>query len=132
MFSLLDTMVGRPLDELLGELCLAEDVRGALLGNLAPESPVAQVYRLVLACERSEWDAISQTAGAMGIPAEVVSDLYIEAAIWCAEIFHARKPGDRHRRPVPGVDPLECRASTPIQKGSERESVRHPGFIWFP
>ena len=90
MFSLLDVMVGRPLDELLGELCIAEDVRGALLGHLAAEKPFAAIYQLVLACERAEWDTVSRLAASLGSPAEVVSDLYLEAVRWCAEIFHAR------------------------------------------
>jgi EAL and modified HD-GYP domain-containing signal transduction protein len=97
MFSLLDVMVGRPLDELLGALCLAEDVRGALLGDLATESPLTRIHQLVLACERAEWDAVSLLADRLGSPAEAVSDLYLEAVRWCAEIFHARDLGTRAR-----------------------------------
>jgi EAL and modified HD-GYP domain-containing signal transduction protein len=97
MFSLLDVMVGRPFDELLGELCLAEDVRGALLGNLAAENSLAAVYRLVLACERAKWDEVSQLAHRLGCPADVVSDLYLEAVRWSADIFHAGDPGARAR-----------------------------------
>jgi len=89
MCSLLDVMIGRPLDELLGELCLAEDVRGALLGDLAAENPLTRIYQLILACERAEWDEVSLLAGRLASPAEVVSDLYLEAVRWSAEIFRA-------------------------------------------
>jgi EAL and modified HD-GYP domain-containing signal transduction protein len=89
MFSLLDVMTGRPLAELLEELHLAPDIRDALLGNLQPADRLAQVYALVLACERADWESVSLTAHQLGMPAEVVSDLYLEAVNWCAEILPA-------------------------------------------
>jgi hypothetical protein len=73
-------------------LCLAEDVRGTLLGDLAAENPLTRIYQLILACERAEWDEVSLLAGRLGSPAEVVSDLYLEAVRWSAEIFHAGDP----------------------------------------
>jgi EAL and modified HD-GYP domain-containing signal transduction protein len=90
LFSLLDVMVGRPLDELLGGLCLAEDVAGALLGKLAPEHPLTRVHRMVLAWERADWEAVAVLAERLAIPKEAVSDMYLEAVRWCAEIFHSR------------------------------------------
>jgi EAL and modified HD-GYP domain-containing signal transduction protein len=87
MFSLLDVMTGRPLAEILEELHLAGDVRNVLLGKPASEDRLAQVYALVLACEKADWDSVSSVAHRLGMPAEAVSDLYLEAVNWCAEIL---------------------------------------------
>jgi EAL and modified HD-GYP domain-containing signal transduction protein len=97
MFSLLDVMVGRPLDELLGEMCLAEDVCGALLGTSDTASPLPLIYQMVLACEKAQWDAVSLLAGRLGSPVEAVTDLYLDAVRWCAEIFHDRNLAARAR-----------------------------------
>lgn len=91
MFSLLDAMVGRPLEELLEELWLADDVRGALVGGRAEDNPLARVYRLALAWERSEWDAVTRIAAELGLRIDVISDLYFEATTWCAQIFEGRE-----------------------------------------
>jgi len=105
MFSLLDAMVGRPLDELLGELGLAGDIRDALLGISCEENPLAQVYRLVLSCERAEWDVVATMANRLGIPSEMLSDLHINAASWrlpCSGVANSipeREAAQLERRP---------------------------------
>ncbi len=94
MFSLLDAMVGRPLDELLNELCLAGDVRGALLTEHDEANPLAVIYRLVVACERAKWEEVQGLAERFGSSQDSVSDLYLQAIRWCKDIFH---PQPAHR-----------------------------------
>lgn len=89
MFSLLDAIVGRPLEELLGELALADDVRDALLGKASRESRMAAVYELVLAYEKGEWEGLSKTASRLGVPKEVIPDVYVDAISWSEQIFRA-------------------------------------------
>lgn len=89
MFSLLDAMVGRPLDELLGELHLSPDIHDALLGMGTAANTPAHVYELVLACEKAEWETVSARARLIQLPPEVISGLYLEAVNWCGQMFHS-------------------------------------------
>jgi c-di-GMP-related signal transduction protein len=100
MFSLLDAMIGRPLEDLLGELCLAGDVRDALLGKAPVSCRVNSIYQLVLASERSHWETVSQTADRLGITADLILGLFVESAAWCSGIFHARHLAEEKHAPV--------------------------------
>jgi EAL and modified HD-GYP domain-containing signal transduction protein len=88
MFSLLDAMVGRPLEEMLAGLQLADDIRDALLSD-NPQGRAADVYLMIRSCEAAEWDFLSSTAARLGIAPEVIPDVYLDAAKWAADIFRA-------------------------------------------
>jgi len=90
MFSLLDAMIGRPMEELLSEICLASDVHEALLGKAPVGSRVNGVYQLVIASEQSHWETVAQMADHLGIAADTILGLFVDAAAWCSEVFHAR------------------------------------------
>lgn len=94
MFSLLDAMIGRPLDELLDELGLPDDIRRVLLDKGSAEGGPADVYRIVLASESSDWQSLSGAASRLNIPANRVFELFVESAAWCAEIFDLRHQPD--------------------------------------
>ena len=89
MFSLLDAMVGRPLEELLRGLPLPDDIQGALLAPEISTDRVACIHRLVLAYERVEWDSAAAMANALGVPDAVLAGLYRDAAAWCRDVFGA-------------------------------------------
>lgn len=89
MFSLLDAMIGRPLAEMLEELGLPDDIRNALLDSGSAEGAPADVYRIVLASERSDWELLASAAVRLGIPTSRLFDLFVDSASWCSEIFHA-------------------------------------------
>ena len=85
LLSLLDTILGRPLPELLGELPLSDDVKAALLqqgGRLQP------VYDLVLAYELGEWERFSEMATRMRLKEELVPELHLRAVEWASQSFH--------------------------------------------
>ena len=52
LFSLLDAIIDRPLDDILSELSVTEDVQAALL---EATGPLHAVYATILAYERGEW-----------------------------------------------------------------------------
>lgn len=89
MFSLLDALVGRPLEELLGGFHLCDDVREALLGASTDASPAARIYHLALAAERGEWHPVEALAAGLQISAQDVSEAYFEAALWSRRVYGA-------------------------------------------
>ncbi|MBI4873435.1 MAG: HDOD domain-containing protein [Acidobacteria bacterium] len=87
MFSLLDAMIGRPLDEVLGELGLAPDVCAALTRDPPPATPLASVFALCRACEAADPAAIARHSRSLGLAPETVSDLFLEALCWSESVL---------------------------------------------
>ncbi len=88
LFSLLDAMLGRSLAEILDEMRLGGEIADALLGTAPPRQSLAGVYTLVREYEAGDWNALSETATNLRIPAEIIPDLYLEAVSWSDQIFH--------------------------------------------
>ncbi len=75
MFSTLGLLMDAPLEELLDELYIADEVKAALLSR---EGRCGQLYELVLSYEKADWKRISELADALGIPKNVMSQIYFE------------------------------------------------------
>ncbi len=87
LFSLLDVMMDQPLDALLEQLSVADDVRAALLGDTPAGGAIADVYALVRANEQAEWDALVAAARRLSVPSQRIADLYLEAVRWADDVF---------------------------------------------
>jgi c-di-GMP-related signal transduction protein len=84
MLSTLEAMLGRPLEETLAAMPVAEDVRDTLLGH---RTKLAAVWDLVLAYEKAEWGKLKDLATAADISAGRLPGLYREAVQWVDRIF---------------------------------------------
>ena len=73
MFSTLDRLVNAPLEEILEELPMADEVKAALLWK---EGRCGTLYNLVLSYECADWDAINRYAEELGIPNQMITSLY--------------------------------------------------------
>ena len=89
MFSLLDAVIGRPLEEILAEIGLADDICDALTAKPNSLRRLAQVYRLVTAYEKGDWPAVASTAGELGLTPDSISELYLEAVHRHRAVFPA-------------------------------------------
>ena len=81
LFSLLDLMLGRPLEAALGELKLPEDVTASLLGA-QPTAHASRTYGLARACEAAQWEPIRDSAGLAGMEPAAAAELYTDAVTW--------------------------------------------------
>ena len=84
--SLIDTMLDRPMDLVISELPLAEDLRGALLGHANDLRPILE---LVTAYERSEWRECECLCAQLGIDEPTIAHLYRASLSWATELFAA-------------------------------------------
>lgn len=73
MFSTLNHLVDAPLEDILNELPISEEVRAALLRK---EGKCGKLYSLVLSYENADWSAISTLAKELGIPDQVLTSTY--------------------------------------------------------
>jgi EAL and modified HD-GYP domain-containing signal transduction protein len=84
--SLLDTMLGRPMDEALEHLPLSPAAKGALLGDA---SPMRAILDAIVAQERGAWDTLDATAADAGVTQALLSSAYLGALKWARELTRA-------------------------------------------
>lgn len=84
LFSALDALVGRPLEELLNEVAVPDEVRDALLGS---SNHLNEVYRLVLAYERGDWEAVTALAQSLSLDENLLPELYKQSVQWVNQIM---------------------------------------------
>jgi EAL and modified HD-GYP domain-containing signal transduction protein len=89
LFSMLDALLDRPLNDALEELGLALPLDSVLRGQAPEESVLNQIYKLVRRYEVADWDGVEILAGQLGTPPEVVGAAYREALPWADELAHA-------------------------------------------
>lgn len=73
MFSTLNYLVDAPLEEILDELPVADEIKAALLQG---EGRCGKLYKLVLSYENADWDGINLLAEELGIPNQLLTSIY--------------------------------------------------------
>ena len=84
--SLVDTMLDRPMDELLTELPLGPDLEAALLGKPNALRPVLD---LVIAYERADWEMCEALAKPLNLADETLAGAYRDGVTWARDVFVA-------------------------------------------
>lgn len=79
LFSLLDVLLQRPLDLILGEVQVTSVVRDLLLHN---RGPLKEIRDAILAYEQGDWGAIEKSANQLGLKVSALTELYYEAVRW--------------------------------------------------
>jgi EAL and modified HD-GYP domain-containing signal transduction protein len=79
LFSLLDQLMGKPVEELTAHIQISEDIRIALVRR---EGILARFLALAEACERMDPETIAQRAGALGLSSRTVSLAVFDALAW--------------------------------------------------
>lgn len=79
IFSLIDSILCRPICEILSELFLPPEVNTALLGE---DTSLGTVLNLIKSYERGEWDRTIVYSEELSISSENIIDSYIEAIKW--------------------------------------------------
>ncbi len=87
MFSLLDALIDRPLDEALREVELEQRVTEALLGTAQEKDVLTRIYRLAQRYEMGNWDEIEKLAQDCGVPPAAVSAAYTESTLWAERLL---------------------------------------------
>jgi EAL and modified HD-GYP domain-containing signal transduction protein len=81
--SVLDAMLGRPMDKVIEELPLSETVRAALMGD---QNTARLVLDAVIAYERGRWDEATDLALRAGTSPDRLGVAYAGALRWAREL----------------------------------------------
>ncbi|HNR13436.1 MAG TPA: HDOD domain-containing protein [Thermodesulfobacteriota bacterium] len=79
MFANLDAFIGRPLDEIVDDMPLSQDVKAALKGE-------RNIYRdlldIALCYETGDWDTLLKYIAAFDIDQSKIPQLYVDSVMW--------------------------------------------------
>lgn len=84
LFSLLDVIMSRPIDEILHEITVDETIVEALTSQ---PGPMLSVLQLVTALEKGEWDDVSALAKELDLEDFPLSTTYLDAVKWAQSVY---------------------------------------------
>ena len=84
LFSLLDVIMSRPLEEILKEISVEQDVFDALTGT---DGTLRSILQLAIAMEKGEWSTVSQLTTKMQVDEQQLPAAYREAVTWAQDIY---------------------------------------------
>ena len=93
MFSTLNYLIDAPLEEILEQIPLRQEVKDALLHHAGR---CGMLYDLALCYERADWDKIDALAGELGVPTNLLTSVYFS----CME--EVNRVWSEMTRPEPG------------------------------
>jgi EAL and modified HD-GYP domain-containing signal transduction protein len=88
LLSLLDAILQRPMEVLVGPLPLRRAVKEALLGV---PNPVAASLNLIRSFEIGEWGRCGTAAEKLGLSEEQLNSIYMDSIHWAAAAFASSK-----------------------------------------
>jgi len=81
ILSSLDILLGSPMDVILREMHLSEDISNTLLGK-NDDTALSQCYRLILECEKGNWRQVATISRELGVEIGQIAELHNEAIKW--------------------------------------------------
>ena len=83
LFSLLDEILGQPLEQVLSQVAVPDEVRQALLVR---QGPLAPLLTLAIASETGDPEEIAALAGTAGVSPELVNRNLLGSLVWAQEV----------------------------------------------
>jgi c-di-GMP-related signal transduction protein len=96
LFSLLDALIDRPLEETLSQMGLAPEIAAVLRGGAPESDPLASLYQLARAYEVADWQRVEEIGGQIGVHVANLGEVYCAAAGWAQQVME----------PVPVAQPV--------------------------
>lgn len=84
MFSTLHLMIDAPLEEILEEIPVAQEIKDALLRQ---EGICGTLYKLILSYEKADWKKVKILSDELGIPSILLAQTYMDCVETVNEIW---------------------------------------------
>ncbi len=84
LFSLLDVIMSRPLDEILNEITVEEDIQAALLGE---PGKFNLLLKLISTYDQAEWDQVSEICAELNLEETQLAEAYKDAVTWAYDVY---------------------------------------------
>ena len=103
LFSLLDVILQRPMDEAIKEVAADDEIRKALVEK---KGPMYEVLSLIYAYERADWHNASLIMVRNGIDIEVLTKAFLDSLFWYKQILNTIDEEEDVSEEVPEEDTL--------------------------
>jgi c-di-GMP-related signal transduction protein len=87
LFSMLDALIDRPLEDTLAEICLDPEIAAVLRGQAPAGDPLACVYELARCYEVADWPRVEKLGAQLKVPIASLGEVYCEAAGWAQQVL---------------------------------------------
>lgn len=91
IFSLIDVLMERPMEELLEQLPLNDHIKDIILGKEtirdASTKAMQNLFWLVLDYEKGLWDKVDRYAQKLRVSRSDIKNIYVDSVIWAYRIF---------------------------------------------
>ncbi|NLW09688.1 MAG: HDOD domain-containing protein [Firmicutes bacterium] len=84
LLSLIDAFLDRPMQEILAELPLANEIKDALTGRM---NLFGMVYRLILAYEKADWEEVHTYSSRLNVGEEKIPQFFFQSVQWTNQLF---------------------------------------------
>lgn len=84
MFSMISAVIDRPIEDILSELPISEEIKEALTGK---EGHYQNIYQLIISYEKANWEVFMAYAGRLGLDSSIVPDLYVQSLTWANQVM---------------------------------------------
>lgn len=82
LFSIIDVLLDRPMQSILQEIPIAEQIKDALLGN---SGGIRLILDLVIAYERGGWEQVKSLINSLGLCENDIPEIYLQSLSWAHE-----------------------------------------------
>lgn len=84
LLSLIDAFLDRPMEEILAELPLADEIKDALTGRM---NLFGEVYRLIVAYEKADWEEVRTYSSRLNLVEEKIPQFFLQSVQWTNQLF---------------------------------------------
>jgi EAL and modified HD-GYP domain-containing signal transduction protein len=84
LFSLLDVILDRPMDELLEDIKISSEIKESILTG---RSKMGVIIKLVQAYEKADWDSVLRYADVINLRVKSIAESYMEAMSWYLQVI---------------------------------------------
>jgi EAL and modified HD-GYP domain-containing signal transduction protein len=92
LFSKLDALLNQPMEQILGDLPLEDDIKSALVGQ---QNPARKLLNFLEAVEAGAWDTTAEALAAYGVNQADAAVLYAKSTSWTQKILGQSKEEDK-------------------------------------
>lgn len=85
LLSMIDAFVDRPMPVILEGLPISEDIKMALISG---EGLLGEVFCLVLAYEKGQWDSFASSAELLGLNEKTTTRLFLDSIEWSNQVVN--------------------------------------------
>jgi c-di-GMP-related signal transduction protein len=88
MFSLMDSLLSIPMNQILAELPLQDDICEALQGE---SNNLKEILDLAVAVEKAQWSRISEMCNKLNVDERTIFKIYSEALAWSSQLLNPER-----------------------------------------